>query len=148
MDVVFALVLFAVFTVCAMLLTVLGARVYGRIASGVNEMDAPLILSYVTEKLRSCDASAVSAGENGELQIREQTQNGVYVTWIYVEEGRLKEVFLPEARQPSAEIGTVVAEAEEFQAEECREHFWKISVTDSDGAHLERYFMMRACGQR
>ena len=139
-DGAFALALFAVFAVCAMLLVLLGARVYGKIASNVNEMDAPMVLSYVTEKLRSSDASAVLVGEGGELLLQKETASGSYVTWIYVEDGYLKETLMPEGKEPIPNAGTVVAPVQKISAEMTAEMLLEISVTDFNGDSLVRYF--------
>lgn len=140
-DFVFALVLFAGFAVCTMLLVLLGARVYGRTARNMNTVDTPVFLSYFTEKLRGSDgAGAVAVGADGSLQIRQELEGGVYVTWIYTEDGSLKETVMPQGREPLAGAGTVIGQIREFSPEFVSEDLLEIEVTDQLGQTGCRYY--------
>lgn len=140
-DFVFALVLFAGFAVCAMLLVLLGARIYGRTAQNMNTVDTPVFLSYFTEKLRSSQGlEAVSVGEDGSLQIRQDLESGVYVTWIYTEDGSLKETVMPQGQEPLEGAGTVIGEIQEFSPEFVSEDLLEIEVTDQLGQTGRRYY--------
>ena len=145
MDEAFTLLLFAVFAVCAMLLVLLGAGVYSRVASGMNEMDAPVILSYVTEKLRGCGIwEQISLGENGELFLKEKIEDQDYVTWIYVEDECLREALLPEGRNPIEGAGTRIAPVLDFKVEMMSKGVLQISVKDQSGTELTRCFAVGA----
>lgn len=140
-DLVFALVLFAGFAVCAMLLVLLGARIYSRTAQTMNTVDTPVFLSYLTEKLRSSDsAEAVSVGEDGSLRIEQELEEGVYVTWIYVEDGSLKETLMPQGQPPLAGAGTVIGQISTFRPEFLSENLLKIEVMDQLGKTGCRYY--------
>ena len=66
MDVIFAWLLFAVFAASSVLLVLLGVRIYAGAASGLNQTDSTVLLSYLTEKLRTCpDRDAVLLAEGG-----------------------------------------------------------------------------------
>ncbi|MDO5345682.1 MAG: DUF4860 domain-containing protein [Lachnospiraceae bacterium] len=141
MDLVFALVLFAGFAVCAMLLVLLGARIYSRTAQTMNTVDTPVFLSYLTEKLRSSDgAEAVSVGEDGSLQIGQEMEGGVYVTWIYVEDGSLKESLMSQGQAPIAGAGTVIGQISVFWPKFLTKNLLEIEVMDEQGKTGHRYY--------
>lgn len=141
MDMVFALVLFAVFAISSMLLVLLGAGVYGRVAQGMNKVDTPVMLSYITEKLRCSEGKeAVTVLDGSRLLLQEETESGSYVTWIYVEDGYLKETFMPEGREPVENAGSVIGAVQEFEIREVTERMLEISVTDDTGASQVRYY--------
>lgn len=138
-DTAFALVLFAVFAVCAMLLVLLGAGIYGRIGEKMNKMDAPVILSYVTEKLRSCEFTPVIEADQ-KLLLKETIEEGDYITWIYEEDGYLKEMLLPEGKSPIQNAGNKIAPIEAFGVEMASDKLLRITVTDDFGKSQVRYY--------
>lgn len=143
MDLVFALILFACFAVCSMLLVLLGAKIYSKEAQKLNTVDTPVILSYLTEKLRrSGGASAVFVGEDGSLQIREKRETGDYVTWIYVEDGSLKETLTEPDAAPIANIGNVIGEVEQFEVRREADRRIEIEVTDGQGQAGSRTYWL------
>lgn len=140
-DIVFALLLFAGFAACSMLLVLLGAKIYGRTAEKMNTVDAPVILAYLTEKLRCCDGeSAVSVGEDGSLQIKKTMEGKEYVTWIYTENGSLKETLIEKGKKPIANAGTEIGRINSFKAELIQEHMLQFRVTDSRGQSGSRCY--------
>lgn len=140
-DGAFALALFGVFALCAVMLVLLGARVYSKVASGMSKMDAPMILSYVTEKLRSCGGSGnVSLGEDGELLLWEESSGENYATWIYQADGCLMEALMPKGREPITGGGTEIAPVQDFSADWAEHGMLEITVKDADGSVLSRYF--------
>ena len=78
MDVIFAWLLFAVFAASSVLLVLLGVRIYAGAASGLNQTDSTVLLSYLTEKLRTCpDRDAVLlAGGTGWFSCRRKPPKG------------------------------------------------------------------------
>lgn len=147
MDTAFALVLFAVFAVSAILLVLLGAGIYGRIGEKLNKMDAPVLLSYVTEKLRSCENEAAISIEDGESLILKETIEGkTYETWIYRENGYLKETLMPEGNPPIENAGNKIAPIQEFSVREISDTWLEITVTDDFGKCLSRYYAVDSLG--
>lgn len=140
-DMAFVLVVFAVFAVCSMLLVLLGAGVYGRIGEKANQMDGNTILSYVTEKLRGCGSrGSITLEGEGAILLEADTEAGGYVTWLYVEDGVLKEALLEQGKEPLPNTGARIAELQSFQTEEEAPGLLKISVTDKQGETGIRYF--------
>lgn len=140
-DMIFALVLFAGFAVCAMLLVFLGAGIYSRTARNTNTVDTPVILSYLTEKLRSSEGTeAVTLGEDGSLQIAEEMEEGTYITWIYMEDGDLKETLMPLGQKPLEGVGTVIGQVSVFRSQFLSNNLLEIEVTDQLGQTGYRYY--------
>lgn len=138
-ETVFALVLFAVFTVSAVLLVLLGANIYGRIGAQLNKMDSTVILSYVTEKLRNCEQE-ITVKDTDKLLLREEQEGKEYCTWIYVEDGYLKETLMPEGKTPIQNAGNKIAPIQNFEVIFSSEDLLKIMVTDDFGDDQIRYF--------
>lgn len=138
-ETVFALVLFAVFTVSAVLLVLLGANIYGRIGAQLNKMDSTVILSYVTEKLRNCEQE-ITVKDTDKLLLREDQEGKEYCTWIYVEDGYLKETLMPEGKTPIQNAGNKIALIRNFEVIFSSEDLLKIMVTDDFGDDQIRYF--------
>lgn len=138
-ETVFALVLFAVFTVSAVLLVLLGANIYGRIGAQLNKMDSTVILSYVTEKLRNCEQE-ITVKDTDKLLLREEQEGKEYCTWIYVEDGYLKETLMPEGKTPIQNAGNKIALIRNFEVIFSSEDLLKIMVTDDFGDDQIRYF--------
>lgn len=144
LDILFALILFAVFTICAVLLVLLGARIYGRIGADTNKMDAPVILSYLTEKLRSCETAEQILAEEDQLGILEMIEGKEYVTWIYKEEGYLKETLCSREQEIVQNSGTKIAPIRQFSVQWTEEDFLEFCVEDDQGTRLSRGFSFAA----
>ncbi|MDD2958994.1 MAG: DUF4860 domain-containing protein [Lachnospiraceae bacterium] len=143
MDTVFALTLFALFAVSSMLLILLGTRVYGRIAGKMKDVDAPVILSYLTEKLRRYDSEEqIRLLDGNRLLLQEEGENGTYVTWIYTEDGYLKESLLAEGKEPVENAGTVIGAVRDFAVSFSSDQLIQLSVTDGNGDTGERWYYM------
>ena len=141
MDVIFAWLLFAVFAASSVLLVLLGVRIYAGAASGLNQTDSTVLLSYLTEKLRTCpDRDAVLLAEGDRLVlVPGETAEG-YAVWIYREEGYLKESLVPAGEEPIEGAGSRIGAAQDFRAEETPEGLLLFSVTDQEGQTGSRYF--------
>ena len=111
-DILFVLVLFLVFTSSALAVILLGARVYqstsSRMESNYNVRTA---LAYVSEKIRQNDESgAVSLCElDGipALTLSQRMGDTSYITYLYFQDGALKELLTEASREVSAEQGTI-----------------------------------------
>lgn len=98
MDVVFVLILFAVFVVAALFISSSGALAY---KNAVEQMDTRFnrqtCVSYITAKLRANNESGkISIGElNGisAICITDNFGDEDYVTYIYQYEGMVREMF-------------------------------------------------------
>ena len=118
-DILFVLVLFLVFTSSALAVILLGARVYqstsSRMESNYNVRTA---LAYVSEKIRQNDESgAVSLCElDGipALTLSQRMEDTSYITYLYFQDGALKELLTEASREVSSEQGTAIISLKSF----------------------------------
>lgn len=97
-GVLFTILLFLVFVLCALFSVLIGGRVYENInARTENTYRGDVALSYIANKVRQGDeAGKVSLTEMDGitvLKLEQKIQDSVYVTDIYYLDGRLWELF-------------------------------------------------------
>lgn len=88
MSVLFTMLLFLVFIMCALFTVLAGSKVYENISSRMDQTyTGSVALQYVANKVRQGDADKAVAvrTEDGQpvLEIRESIEGGDYITWIY-----------------------------------------------------------------
>ncbi len=110
------LVLFAILAVCAVLVLLAGAGVYGRLTDrGQEAFKNRTVPLYIVTKVRQADcAGAVSVEQrNGTniLRLEEQVDGKGYVTRIYCHEGIVRELFSAEDVPFEPEAGEKITEA-------------------------------------
>ncbi len=143
-DFVFTLSLFGVFTVCALLVVVIGANVYRSIV-GTQDANAMTrtALAYVAEKIRQNDgAGQIRLGDvegTPALVISDGTGAEAYATYIYVDEGALKELFLPASATPGLLAGQIITEVGGFSMEQVSDGLFSFSCTDAAGETLQLF---------
>lgn len=98
MNVLFTSLLFLVFILCALFTVLIGSRVYENITERSNRnFTGTTALSYIANKVRQGDrAGLVEVREmDGEpVLVLGQDVNGTrYETWIYYQDGAVKELF-------------------------------------------------------
>lgn len=114
-----ALLVFAVFAVCILLVLLTGADVYRNLAdSGQAQYNRRTAARYITTRVRQADtAGAVSVedfeGEDA-LVLRETVNGRTYLTRVYCYGGFLRELFTAEDGSFSPEDGEKLLEAESF----------------------------------
>ena len=97
-DTLFALLLYGLFALLALLLVLIGARVYGRIVGrSAARGDARAALSYVANKIRAGETKnglRLETRGGCPLLVIEETDSGqVLETLIYYHDGSLRELF-------------------------------------------------------
>lgn len=147
-TVVFPLLLFLVFVMCALFLILIGGRVYENI-NHRSELayQKEIAFSYIANKVRQADeAGAVSLTESGGVQVLElkQTIEGtVYVTQIYYRDGSLYELFADQNSGLSVSDGNQILECGKITME-LSDHLLHLkSVNDSGG---ELFLSLRSGG--
>lgn len=94
----FTLLLFLVFIMCALFTVLIGGKVYENITDRVQaSYEGQVVLNYVSHKIHQGDVDGgVSVKEIDGVSVLELKQNIYgrdYVTWIYTEDGALRELF-------------------------------------------------------
>lgn len=121
-DVLFMLVLFSVFAVMSVLLILIGSNVYGKIIetqeiNGNNRM----VLSYITNKIRACQSDNgifIEEKDGTEvLVITTGTEEDLYETLIFEEDGRLKEATIEAGDDYNLGFGDILTELSDFSVE-------------------------------
>ena len=90
--------LFFLFACCMFFVLLSGAKLYKNVSAVLEEQfSVNTCISYVTAKIRHYDEQgAVSVGKIGEqdaLLLQEEIEGEVYLTYLYCDEGELKELF-------------------------------------------------------
>lgn len=97
-DILFPLLFILLFCFCALLVVLQGASIYEKTAAGLQEnYTVRTAVSYLQEKVRECgDTSQITVHEiDGRqvLAIDSDVEGELYVSYIYQENGKLKELF-------------------------------------------------------
>ena len=127
-DILFVLLLFLVFTSSALAVILLGAKVYQDTASRMeSNYTVRTALAYVTEKIRHADESgAISPGELDGLPaliLSQEIEGTSYRTYLYFQDGALKELLTEASREVTPEQGTVIVSLAGFSIEKTEDGF-------------------------
>ncbi len=137
MDIFFVFSLFGLYTLASLFLIVIGANIYSTtISSSESNYNLRTSVLYLSEKTRQNEkAGGVRTDTlNGSaaLVLPEEIDGDVYETWIYVEDGYLSEVFVPEDTTIPPGIGQNIMLVSEVDFEIDRNNLLHISITDVD----------------
>lgn len=136
-DSLFALILFCIFALTAVISAVMGANVY--ISSSKQwekRYESRVCLDYITAKIHSAgEKGAVSVKETeGQrvLVLSENVDNEIYDTYIYCRDGSLCELYCARGIPLSLDSGTEIAKAERVDFD-LDGSLLTVSCTDPDG---------------
>lgn len=140
-DVLFVLALFCLFAIYAILLIIVGARVYQKTVNRMEDnFNVRTPFSYISEKIRQADQSgALEAGTIGDydaLIIHEELQGKEYCTYIYAQDGSLKELFTAKDNSLAPSAGQAIVPINDFKITSLSDTLYLISFTDTDGKQL------------
>lgn len=137
-DSLATLLLFAMYILFLVFLLLFGA---GNYQASVKNLDTNNNLytaaSYITTKFRQHDLPGSTSVT--ELQgctaicFQEDIEGKDYSTYIYFDDGHLKELFTAADSQADISMGTQLAELADFQVEMVEDSFYRITLTDTDG---------------
>lgn len=143
-----ALLTFAVFAVCVLLVLLTGADVYQNLtATGESLYDCRTAAQYITTRVRQADADDGIFVEDFDgqdaLVLRESVNGQTYLTRVYCYDGYLWELFTAEGGEFSPEDGEKLLEAADFSVTMDGQ---QISVTVSlpDGSVQELTLYLRS----
>lgn len=118
-TIVFPLLLFLVFVMCALFLILIGGRVYENI-NNRSELtyEKDIAFSYIANKVRQADeAGAVSLTDVDGVQVltlKQTIESTAYVTQIYYRDGSLWELFADQNSGLSIGDGNQILECKEI----------------------------------
>lgn len=150
-DILFTLALFCVFAASALFVVIIGAGVYKSTVQKMNEnYNTRTSLAYVTEKIRQNDTeNGVAIGElegSPALILSQQYDNISLKTYIYRDEGYLKELFINDSTTPLKRDGQKILEVHDFTMEQIRDSVFHFTSTDINGTKTEVYISARSKG--
>lgn len=97
-NILFTMLLFLVFVLSALFTVLIGGKVYENINTRMNEnFTGSTAISYIANKVRQGDSAGMVTVETIEghevLQLAQQINGEQYMTWIYFDQGEIKELF-------------------------------------------------------
>lgn len=146
----FSIMLFFLFTLCMVLVMVIGANVYKNIVVRMDQnFNYRTAISYITNKVHQFDREGqvgVAEIEGRQvLELREEANGCQYHTLIYCMDGEIKELYkaVEDELTLDAGVGIVAAMAVEFQLLEA--DLLQITVEGSGGTQ-SMYLNLRSGG--
>lgn len=138
-DFLFTIALFCAFAATSLIVVVIGANVYQSTVRGMNESYAlRTSLSYVTQKVRQNDgAGEIRLGElEGipALVLEDSFDSGDYQTWIYYDDGWLRELFTRANAKITPADGQPVLQLAGFEMEQDQSGMLTFTVRDEEGS--------------
>ncbi len=137
-DILFVVCLFALYLVCTFTLCIIGINVYQKSISDSSEnYNIRTSVLYITEKSRqnlSLNGIRVdTVADSSALVLSNTIEGTVYNTWMYVEDGYLCEVLMPEGTEVIPDIGQKIMPMQKLELLINEDNLLSISVTDESG---------------
>lgn len=145
---VFLFVLFAVFTICAFTMVMIGANVYQATTDSMSRnYEKRIGLSYVTEKIRQWDQSGkISVGTfhgRQALILEEVIHEKTYQTYLYCDKGAIRELMVREDIKKDKLQGEKIAEAKDLKIRK-ENGVYHIQMTGKDGDQYKTCIYQRS----
>ena len=132
----FSLLLFSVFALFLMLMLLFSARVYQQTVKQTDS-DSGLgtAITYLTTKFRQHDQTdgiftGTLDGVNA-LCFRDTIKGTDYITYIYLKDNSLMELFTAANSSAGSAAGTAIAKLSDFQAEALNDGFYRITLKNT-----------------
>ncbi|OUN94551.1 DUF4860 domain-containing protein [Blautia sp. An46] len=137
-DLIFTISLFCVFALSSLGVTAAGAVLYQRtVREERSDYNLYTALSYIEQKLKSCDQEggvSLEEGETGNLLCIHQSIGGIsYRTYIYAYEGSLMELFIRTDQEPDFSGGTPLLEIQDMEVSVTGQGLLSLTVTERSG---------------
>lgn len=147
-DRIFVFVLFAVFTICAFTIVMIGTNVYQSTADAMSKnYEKRIALSYVTEKIRQWDETGnilVGTFHGKQALIMEEEISGkTYRTYLYCEKGAIRELMVRKDLKKEKLQGEEIVEARNLEIQKENQMYY-IRVTGKDGNKYETCIYQRS----
>ncbi|MBE5850129.1 MAG: DUF4860 domain-containing protein [Lachnospiraceae bacterium] len=139
-DFLFILALFGAFAITALFVVLFGARIYESTVNNMNSnYEKRTAMSYVTEKIRSHDyTDGVEIDETGStLKLYQNAGDKKYVTYLFADDGYLKEFTTDEDYDFDYKAGTRILAVNDFSVEKENDSLYRFNITDTNGEKTE-----------
>ena len=115
-----SLLLFGIFVLFLLLMLLFSARIYQQTVKNTNaENTLGTAVSYLTTKFRQHDTvNGIFTGKLDNLSalcFRDTLNDQDYITYIYLDQGNLKELFTSDSSSANASAGTTIAQLSDWQ---------------------------------
>lgn len=150
-DILFLLALFGVFLISALFIVLFGARIYKKTANDMEtNFNARTSVSYITEKIHRNDIAGGVAIANTDgsdmLMLRQFTDYGTYVTYLYLSDGYLREITLSENAPLEKSAGAKILALNDFSIEEINASLLEFYMTDASDTPTTFFVSINAKG--
>ena len=140
-DILFPWALFGLLAICGLLVLILAADIYQDTTTMADEnYESRTVLSYLTEKIHQNDNGTVTIGSvdgTDSLIIRQDYDGEEYCTYIFEEDGMLKELFVRSGTAVSTADGKAVIPVEDFKMEALENGLLHFSCMSEDGRKMD-----------
>ena len=143
-----ALLLFAGFAVCVLLLLLTGANIYQRVtrADQVN-YERRMSVQYLTTRIRQADIRGGlrtgKFGENDALILTDEISGETYETFVYCYDGYIRELFASPDSGLSPQDGDKILQVQAMQVLE-KDGMLEIKIVSPDGNCQEIWISLRS----
>ena len=133
-----SLILFGIFTLFLLLMLLFSARIYQQTVKNTNaETTLGTAVSYITTKFRQHDTEGGVFNSTLDglpaLCFHDTLNDQEYTTYIYLDQGNLKELFTQNDSAANTSAGTTIAKLSDFQVTESSPGFYYLELKDSEG---------------
>lgn len=140
MNILFTMLLFLVFVLCAMFTVLIGGKVYENIRGRMEESyTGSVALSYVANKVRQGDVDgAIDVREIdgvSVLELKQEINEEIYVTQIYYYDGYIRELFTDTQSGLGLSDGLEIIECDGLMFD-MEDNLLKVETTGEDGKSL------------
>ena len=137
-DLLFTLALFCVFAASALLVVLLGAKVYKQtVADMTQNYNTRTSISYLAEKIRQNDiVGGVKVSDvegNDALVLEQKVGKSTYQTFIYSSDGMLREVMVVSGSKIKASDGQPIMELKSLSVKRDEQGMISLLATDPEG---------------
>lgn len=148
-DLLFPISLFLIFALSALGVILMASSIYGETANASTEStETRTVISYLTEKIRHQDTSqSISCGlfdDHDALILHHTYGEKNYTTYIYEEDGWLRELFVQDGIAVSASDGKAILTVSNLQIEQLDSQRLRFSCQAPNGVKAERIVSLRS----
>lgn len=150
---VFPILLFLIFTLSALGIVTFSVQIYRSIVERAEgRFDTETAAAYVSEKFRNHDArGSIKVSDfmgNDAIAIEETIKEVPYITYIYVYDGYLRELFVETAELGActAEDGSGILPMQSLEVESVSDRLVRLKFTDTDGKNEDTYLSIKSKG--
>lgn len=148
-DSLFLLVLLGVFLICALFIVLFGAKIYkNTVKSSEDSFFERTCCTYITEKIRQNDNSnGVSLLEekgNDVLKLTKDINSNSFSTYLYCDDGYIKEYTRASDLPFDPSYGTNVIGASSFVVTKHSEHLLEFIVSNEEGVSTDFFVSIKS----